>query len=338
MIHSNRLQKYNQVKQDITHQKFAPIYLFSGMETYFIKELTHMLEQQVLHLNGSDFDLIRYDGNQASPDEIVASAKMYPMFGKYRLVIVQRAQNIRKNIDILTQYAENPSHSTILIYSYEGKEFDKRTKTYKVMAKSGVVLEFKPLYDSEVESWMSQRAKSMNLNVDLRLIKLIREYNGNSLDKIQSVLDKLTLVVGQKPVTSEIIDNYIGISKDFNFFELQQAIGKRDAKNSFLIAKHLSNNPSMNPIVATLSILHGYFSKILTLHCLADKSKAAKELKIHPHFVNEYLYSAKLYDFNQTKAVLNEIFNTDLRIKGIKANRSKDHFELNELISRILNC
>lgn len=338
MLNSVRFQKYNQVKQDILDQRFAPIYLFSGQEPYFTKELIQMIEKQILSINGSDFDLMSFDGNQVHPDEIVASAKMYPMFGKYRLIIVKEAQNIRKNIDILTQYAENPSQSTVLIYSHEGKGFDKRKKIYKTITKSGVALEFTPLYDSEVESWTNFNAKSMGLNIDLKQIKLIREYNGNSLNKIQSVLDKLKLVVGEKPVTSDIIDNYIGISKDFNVFELQQAIGKRNAKNAFLIAKHLSNNPSMNPLVVTLSILHSYFSKVLAFHCISNKSKAAKELKIHPYFVNEYQNATKSFDMNQTKTALSEIFNTDLRIKGIKASRSNDYFELSELISRILNC
>ncbi|MCY4215516.1 MAG: DNA polymerase III subunit delta [Flavobacteriaceae bacterium] len=338
MLNSHRFQKYNQLKQDISNHKFAPIYLFSGQETYFIKELTQLLEKQILDVNGSEFDMMSFDGNQATIEQIIASAKMYPMFGKYRLVLVKRAQNIKKNMDDLTPYAENPSKSTVLIYGYEGKEFDKRKKVYKLIAKSGVVMEFKPLYDSEVESWTNHKAKSMGLNIDLNQIKLLREYNGNSLHKIQSVLDKLKLVVGNQVVTSEIIDNYIGISKDFNVFELQQAIGKRDAKKAFLIAKHLSNNPSMNPMVVTLSVLHSYFTKILSLHCLSEKSKASQMLKIHPYFLNEYLATSTKFDMNQTKTVLNEIFNTDLRIKGIKANKSNDYYELSELISRILNC
>ncbi|MCY4562321.1 MAG: DNA polymerase III subunit delta [Flavobacteriaceae bacterium] len=336
MINSKRFKKYYQVKKDIQNKIFLPFYLFSGQESFFIEELTQMLEKSVVNEDAEAFDLMKLYGDSTKINEIVSTAKLYPVLGKYRLLIVKRAQNLTKGVDLLIRYLNDPLESTVLVFCFEGKSINQRTKLAKVANSVGIVLDFKSLYDSEVENWTINRSKTVGLRMNIKQARMIREFNGNSLTKIQSILDKLKLVVGDKPVTSDIVYDYIGISRDFNVFELQKAIGKREISNAFMIAKHLTNNPKVNPFVVTLSILHKYFTKLLTYHCIYNKNEAS--LQINPYFLSEYQLAAKNYDLEQTKKVLLEIFNVDLRIKGIKASRTDYQTELNELISKIFNC
>lgn len=333
---AKEVAKYEQVKKDIRNGIYKQFYLFSGPENYFIDELSNLLIENVVDEMAEAFDQLVLDGNETKIRDIIESARMYPVLGKYRLIVIKNAQKIRSNIDNLTKYLETPNKNSIIAYCHSEKTIDKRTKLYRIAKTKGVFLEFTSLYDYQAEQWIRQMADAMKLKIHESHTRIIREYNGNSLIKIKSILDKLKLVVDDKPITSEIIHQYIGVSKDFNNFELQDAIGKRDAEKAVLIAKHLCNTPNSNPLVVTLSTLHGFFLKLLGYHCLPNKQVASKTLGIHSYFLRDYRDAANNFSPLQTKLALNEIFHADLKLKGITAHKSSHFSILNELILRIL--
>lgn len=333
---AKEIANYEQVKKDIQNGIYKNFYLFSGPENYFIDELCNLLINCVVDEAAEGFDQLVLDGNETKIRDIIESARLYPVLGEYRLIVIKNAQKIRSDLDNLTKYLKFPNKNSIIAYCHSEKTVDKRTKLYNIAKKEGVFLEFTSLYDYQAEQWIQKMADAMKLKIHASHPRIIREYNGNSLIKIKSILDKLKLVVDDKAVTSEIIHQYIGVSKDFNNFELQDAIGKRDAEKAILIAKHLCNTQNSNPLVVTLSTLHGFFLKLLTYHCLPEKQDASKTLGIHSYFLRDYRVAADNFSPMQTKLALNEIFQADLKLKGITAHRSSPFSILNELILRIL--
>lgn len=277
----------NSILKDIKNKKFAPIYFLSGEEPFFIDQVSKAIESDVLTEDEKGFNQTILYGNDVEMADVLALAKQFPMGAERQVVIVKEAQHLFRSIDQLESYAENPQPSTVLVFNYKGKSLDKRKKLYKTLQKNSVVLETKRIYDNQIPDWIETTAKEMGMNLEAKSKFMMAESLGSDLGRIYNELQKLKILAETGNITPEIIQKNIGISKDYNNFELRNAIETRNAVKAFKIANYFSQNPKDNPLVVTLSILYQTFSNIIVYHTLSDKSQSnvAKELGLHPFFV-----------------------------------------------------
>ena len=317
------MNSINQLITDIKGGKIAPIYFLMGEESYYIDLLSDYIESNILQEEEKGFNQVVLYGKDVSIQDIISNAKRYPMMAERQVVIVKEAQNLIKTIDQLVDYTKNPQPSTVLVFNYKYKTLDKRKALYKSLSKSGVIFDSKKIYEDKVPSWIQNFLKSKQITIIPKAALMLSEFLGNDLSKIANELNKLEIVVGSdKKVTPEIIEENIGISKDFNNFELQKAIGNLDHKKAYQIVNYFAQNHKQHPFVLTISILYMYFTKLMTLHTLSDKSPAAvsKVLGVNPYFVSEYIKVSKNFPMKRISGVLETLRVYDSKSKGVGAN------------------
>jgi DNA polymerase III subunit delta len=327
------------ILSDLKQKNYKPVYFLSGEETYYIDQISDYIEDKVLDEADKSFNLTVLYGKDVDASTIMTEAKRYPMMGQYQVLIVKEAQNV-KDIEKLELYLDNPLSSTILVICYKYKTIDKRTKFSKVIGSKGVFLETKKLYDYQLGDWINGFMKDKSCSISPKATMLLAEFLGTSLSKIANELDKLMLNLPAKTEISPAhIEKFIGISKDFNNFELQKALGTRDILKSNQIINYFANNPKANPMVVTISSLFSYFSNILSFHYAPDKSEKgiATQLKINPFFVKEYVAAARHYDIRKTVEIISYLREYDLKSKGVGAASISEEGLLKELIYKILH-
>lgn len=328
----------NQLISAIKEGKLSPIYFLMGEEPYYIDMISDYIEANVLAESEKGFNQLVLYGKEVSVQEIVSNAKRYPMMAERQVVIVKEAQNLIKTIEQLIDYAKNPQPSTVLVFNYKYKSLDKRKALYKALSKSAVVFDSKKIYEDKIPSWIQGFLKSKQISITPKAALMLAEYLGNDLSKIANELTKLEIVVGlNREITPEVIEENIGISKDFNNFELQKAIGHLDHKKAYQIVNYFAQNHKQHPFVLTISILYMYFSKLMTLHTVPNKNPAAvsKALGVNPYFVNEYISVSRNFPMKRISKVLETLRVYDLKSKGVGANLSpKDLYR--ELVYNIL--
>ncbi|MFA7688161.1 MAG: DNA polymerase III subunit delta [Moheibacter sp.] len=326
--------------KDIKNKKIAPIYFLMGEEPYFIDRISKFIEREVLTEDERGFNQTVIYGNETDLAGIVGLAKQFPMGAERSVVIVKEAQHLARTIDQLEAYANQPQPTTVLVFNYKGKTLDKRKKLYKEIQKSGVLFESKKLYENQVPDWIENTAKSLGFSIDTKAKFLLAEYLGNDLSRIENELEKLKIIINDGKITLEIIEKNIGISKDYNNFELRNAIENRNPKKAFQIVHYFSQNPKDNPLVVTLSILFQLFSNLIVYHTLTDKSQSnvAKELRIHPFFVKDMANAAKNYPLKKATRIISLLREADVKSKGVGATGNvSDGDLLKELIFKIFN-
>ena len=266
----------NQLITDIKGGKIAPIYFLMGEEAYYIDMISDFIESHVLAEEEKGFNQMVLYGKEVSIQDIVSNAKRYPMMAERQVIIVKEAQNLIKTIEQLVDYAKNPQPSTVLVFNYKYKSLDKRKALFKTLSKSAVVFESKKIYEDKIPSWIQNYLSAKKISITPKAALMLSEFLGNDLSKIANELNKLEIVVGtQREITPEIIEENIGISKDFNNFELQKAIGHLDHKKAYQIVNYFSQNSKQHPFVLTISILYLYFKKLMTLHTVRDRNPGA---------------------------------------------------------------
>ena len=328
----------NQLITDIKESKIAPIYFLMGEEAYYIDIISDYIESHVLAEEEKGFNQMVLYGKDVSVQDIVSNAKRYPMMAERQVIIVKEAQNLIKTIEQLVDYAKNPQPTTVLVFNYKYKTLDKRKALYKTLSKSAVVFESKKIYEDKIPSWIQNFLRAKQLTITPKASLMLTEFLGNDLSKIANELTKLELVVGtHKEVTPEIIEENIGISKDFNNFELQKALGHLNHKKAYQIVNYFTQNSKQHPFVLTISILYMYFSKLMKLHTVRDKNPGtvARALGVNPYFVNEYITASRNFPMKRISGVLETLRIYDTKSKGVGANLSpRDLY--NELIYNIL--
>jgi DNA polymerase-3 subunit delta len=328
----------NQLITDIKGSKIAPIYFLMGEEAYYIDIISDYIESHVLSEEEKGFNQMVLYGKDVSIQDIVSNAKRYPMMAERQVIIVKEAQNLIKTIEQLVDYAKNPQPTTVLVFNYKYKTLDKRKALYKTLSKSAVVFESKKIYEDKIPSWIQNFLRAKQLTITPKASLMLTEFLGNDLSKIANELTKLELVVGtHKEVTPEIIEENIGISKDFNNFELQKALGHLNHKKAYQIVNYFAQNSKQHPFVLTISILYMYFSKLMKLHTVRDKNPGtvARALGVNPYFVNEYITASRNFPMKRISGVLETLRIYDTKSKGVGANLSpRDLY--NELIYNIL--
>lgn len=325
---------------DIKKRKFQPVYLLHGEESYFIDVISDALEHTVLNDAQKGFDQTVLYGKDTDFSTIVNAAKRYPMMSDHQLIIIKEAQDLKwKDDELIIKYVEQCTVSTVLVFDYKYGKFDKRKKLYKAIEKKGLVVESNKLYDDKVAAWVISYIKEQGWNIHPQAAALLSEYLGTELSKIVNELNKLMLnVPKEREIVVADIEQNIGISKDFNVFELNTALAKRNAFKAYQIIDYFAANPKSNPLVLVLGTIAGYFTKVLKYHYIIDKSTAAKELGVHPFFMKEYELAARNYNRRKTFTIIEALKDADLKSKGMNVGGNTSTKDiLTELIFTILN-
>ncbi|WP_421802661.1 DNA polymerase III subunit delta [Flagellimonas sp.] len=333
------MDKVKEIVSEINNGNPKPIYFLMGEEPYYIDRISQYIANNVLTEDEKGFNQMVLYGKDTSVDEVVANAKRFPMMAQYQVVIVKEAQHLSRTIESLVPYAENPQPTTILVICYKYKKLDKRKKLYKTIKKSGELFESKKLYENQVADWIRRTLAGKKYKISPKSCVMLVEFLGTDLSKISNELDKLTLIV---PVTTEItpelIEEHIGISKDFNNFELKKAIGERNVKKASRIIDYFAQNPKDNPFVVTITLLNTFFTQLLQYHGLNDHSpgNVAKILGVNPYFVNEYVVAAKNYPMKRVSGIISSLRTLDLKGKGVGASNMAQADLLKELLYEIV--
>ena len=326
--------------KDIKNKKFLPIYFLAGEEPFFIDQVTEALEANVLTEEEKGFNQTILYGQDVDMNQVIAIAKQYPMGSDKSFVLVKEAQHLTKSIDDLDAYANQVQDSTVLVINYKGKKLDKRTKLYKTLNAKGYYFEYKPLYANEIPAWIDEQIKANNQSIDPKAKFLLAEYVGSDLSRLYNELEKLKTILGQQAISVDHIEKHIGISKEYNNFELRNAIETKNIEKAFKIIKYFEKNPKDNPMVVTMTIIFSLFTNIIQYHILADKSKAnvAKELGINPFFVQDLAVAANNYPLKKATRIISLIREYDMKGKGVGSSGNVTSNELLiELIFKIMH-
>lgn len=331
---------FNQILTDLKSKNYKPIYFLMGEETYFIDEITNYIAANVLTETEKVFNQVVLYGKDIDAITIIDAARRFPMMASHQVVIVKEAQNIR-NIEELLHYTDKPLKSTILVINYKYKTLDKRKKLYTSVDKNGVVFNAEKLYENKIPDWIVKYLSPLGYSITPDAGALLTEFLGNDLGKIVNELSKMiiTLPPNSKKITTDLIEKNIGISKEFNTFELQKALVARDVLKANRIIDYFEKNPKDNPFILTISSLFGFFQKIFTYHFLKDKSKGsvAGALKINPYFVTEYEVAAKRYSPAKLVEIISLLREFDLKSKGVGNASATDGDLLKELVYKIIH-
>lgn len=311
-----------------------------GDESYYIDLISDYIEKNVLSEEEKGFNQMILYGRDVTIEDIVSNAKRYPMMAERQVVIVKEAQDLSRTIDKLISYVENPQPTTVLVFNYKYKKLDKRKALFKALFKNGVVFESKKLYENQVADWIRKVLASRDYRIVPKAAQMLVEFLGTDLSKIDNELKKLQIILPKgTQITPEDIEENIGISKDFNNFELRKALGAKNVVKANQIINYFADNPKDNPMVVTVSLLFNFFSQLLHYHGLNDKSprNVAIALKVNPYFVNEYTLAAKNYPMKKVSAAIAVLREFDVKSKGVGSNALPQRDLLKELIARILS-
>ena len=311
-----------------------------GDEPYYIDKLSKFMEEHILEESEKAFNQHIYYGKDISVLDIDNLARRFPMMANHQVVIIKEAQDVKK-IEDLIHYASNPLKSTILILNFKYKKLAKNRKLYKAINKNGVVFESTKLYDDKLPAWISSYLNKKKVRIDPGSALLLTENLGNDLTKISNELDKLLLSLpeGENTITPKLIERNIGISKDFNNFELQKALGQKNVLKANQIINYFGNNQKENPFILTTISLYSFFTKLLIYYFLKDKSdkNIASVLKIHPFFVKDYHLAARNYKSGKVVNIISTLREYDLKAKGVGANSVPSSELLKEMVFKILH-
>ena len=333
------MNEIKNIVSDIKNGNIKPIYFLMGEEPYYIDKISDYIEENVLEEAEKGFNLQVMYGRDASIDDIFASAKRYPMMAEKQVIIIKEAQDLSRSIEKLVSYANNPQPTTVLVINYKYKRLDKRKKLHKAIAKTGLVYESKKLYDNKVADWIRRVLNGKNYQIAPKAAQMLVDFLGTDLSKIANELDKLTLILPKETIINDNhIEENIGISKDFNNFELLKAIGDKNVLKANRIINYFVANPKNNPTVMTISLLNNFFTKLLLFHGLQNKSKDAvsKALGVNIYFVEDYFLASRNYPMRKVAQIIAFLRDADVKSKGVGANQTQGDI-LKELIFKILH-
>jgi DNA polymerase-3 subunit delta len=332
------VEKAKQIVNDIKKGDIRSVYFLNGEEAYYIDAIADFIEDSILSEEEKGFNQMVLYGRDVSIEDIVSHAKRYPMMAERQVIIVKEAQDLSRTIENLISYVENPQPTTVLVFCYKYKTLDKRKKLSKIIAKNGVLFESKKLYENQVPDWIRRVLAGRGYTITPKAAQMLVEFLGNDLGKVNNELEKLQLIV--KPgaeITPQLIEENIGISKDFNNFELQNAIGEKNVKKAFAIMQYFAQNPKNNPLVMTIALMYSFFAKLLKYHALTNKGDAAKVLGVSPYFIKDYQLAARNYPMKKVSAIIASIREIDMKSKGVGAANMSQGDLLKELLVRIFN-
>ncbi len=330
---------FDQILSDLKKKIYYPVYLLFGEEPYYIDEITAYIENHVLTDTEKEFNQSIIYGRDTDVPSIIDYAKRYPMMSNFQVVIVREAQDVEK-IELLQPYIENPLKSTLLVLACKYMKVDRRKSFAKAIDKNGVLYESSRIYENKIPDWITNRLSGMGYTITTKATILLAEYLGNDLNKIKNELGKLIINLEKGAgITEDTVEKNIGISKDFNIFELHNALGKKNVYKANMIVNHFAANPKQYPLAVTLTMLYGFFLKLMIYHQLPDKSSnsVASALSIHPYFIKDYSVAANNYTSRKIHRVISYLRDYDLRLKGVNNYSTTEGELLKELVYKIIH-
>jgi DNA polymerase-3 subunit delta len=324
---------------DLRKRIFYPIYLLSGEEPYYIDLISDIIENEVLDEAGKEFNLSVLYGRDVDVRAILDQAKRYPMMASHQVVIVKEAQDV-KNLDEISKYVENPLNSTILVLCHKYKKYDGRKTLVKITEKKGVYFDSAKIYEDKLPAWIKSHVEEAGYSITPKATIMIAEFLGNDLSRIVNELSKVYISLPKgNEIDEKLVETNIGISKDYNVFELQSALAKRDVLKAARIVAHFAANPKDNPLVKVVVFLYAFFSKIVLIQGMSGKTdrEIASVAGVHPFFLGEYKTAARNYNFNKLTQIIGLMREYDLKGKGVEAGTADDGELTKELIFKILH-
>lgn len=330
---------YEQLLSSFKKREFRPVYFFMGEESYYIDKLADYLIEHVVSEENKSFDQTVVYGKDVDIDSVINLAKRYPMMSEKQLVVVKEAQHL-KSLERLNFYLQHPLSSTVLVFCYKYGSLDKRKSVYTTLNKVGTVFESKKVYENQVAGKVVEIAREKGLSIDIKSANVIANFLGSDLSKIANEIDKLKIALPQGAVVMPAdIERNIGISKDYNNFELIDALAVKDIEKANRIVDYFRQNKNANPLVVTLSVVFNFFLNLLIYSSLEDKSKmnVASALKINPFFVTLYQKAATCYNTSKIIRIISYIRETDAGSKGVGDLIMNENELLKLLVFKILH-
>jgi DNA polymerase III subunit delta len=358
------MKEISQLMLDLRRRIFKPVYFLSGEETYYIDLVSDFIEQNALEENEREFNQDVVYGKDVDLPTVLALAKQFPMMSDYKVVIVKEAQNLKElakstgddegerekdksktsptaaALAQFTAYVQNPLASTILVFCYKYKTIDKRSAAAKALQKNAVFIETKKMYDNQVPEWIGNYIKEKGYVIGPKSTFLLSEFIGNDLSRITNEIEKLVIGLEKgAEITPALVQDKIGISREYNVFELQDALGTKDVMKANRIVTHFAANEKEHPLVVITATLFNYFTKIYRYQSLTDKSKfaAAQAMGVNPYFVEGYARAAGNYPPVKMRQIFNHLKECDLKSKGIDNASIEGGELLKELVYKILH-
>lgn len=330
---------FEQIVTEIKARKYRPVYLFMGDEPYYIDELTDMLTETVLPEEERDFNQSILYGMETNVTAVITMARSYPMMSDHQLIVIKEAQNLSK-IEELEVYVKNPLKSTILVLNYKGGSLDKRKKLYAEIDKMGAIFESKKIPEYKIPAFITSYILSKGLSIDQKSAQMLSDYLGNDLSKLTNEIAKLLIAIppGQMRITADLIEENIGISKDFNNFELLNAIINRNIFKVNQIADYFEKNPKNNPMIMTMSVLFNFFSNLMICYWAKNKTEQglATELGLrNPYQAKDYVIALKNYNAFKCMEIIGLLRIYDAKSKGVDNSSAPDGELLKELLYKI---
>ena len=328
---------YQSIIKNIAKGNYSPIYFLHGEEPYFIDLIEKFATSKIINESARDFDQTIFYGKDTELQTVINSAKRFPMMGIHQVISVREAQNFKK-FDELIEYAKNPQAQTILLLSFKGKKLDARI--LKKLKGNVEFFESRKLYDNQIPGWIVNQVASQHLQISEKSATLISEFLGNDLAKIANELKKLSITLSKNSViTPEIIEQNIGISKDYNVFELTTALSSRDIVKANRIVNHFAANEKNYPLVVTIPNLYRLFSKIMCCYFAPSDNPEviAQTIGVNKFFVKDYTTGKRNYSKRQIFNIISYLNEYDLKAKGYGNVSTSDGELLKELVFKILH-
>ena len=333
---------YESICKEIAERKFSPIYVLMGEEPFFIDQITDLLIENVLAEEERDFNQSIFYGADADAVSVINAARRFPMMSEYQLIVVKEAQLMR-DIELLNAYAKHPLSSTVLVINYKYKTLDRRKSLAAAVEKNGILFESKKIPDYKMPGFITGLLQQRSLAIDAKAAQMLSDFLGNDLNRLSKELDKLAIVMaqmGSKRVTPELVERNIGISKEYNNFELIKALATKDVLKANRIAQYFEKNPKTNPLQMTLAVLFNYFSNLLIAYYSKDRSEAAlmAALGLRSAFqLKDYQMGMRHYSAMKVFLSIGEIRKADAASKGVDNASASDADLLKELLYKIMH-
>jgi len=329
----------DKIINDWKKKSFKPIYWFEGEEEFFIDKAIEYAEHHILSESEASFNLSVFYGKDANWPDIINACKRYPMFAERQVVLLKEAQQMR-DVEKLESYIDNPLSSTIFVVSYKDKKLDARKKFAKLVKEKGVLVSTKKMYDKELPQWTQELLQTKGLTITPKGLALLVDHIGNDLTRIENEIDKLSVNLGKRTsITEDDIEKYIGVSKDFNVFELQAALAAKDLSRSIRIIQYFEANPKAAPIQLVLPSLYSFFSKVFMVFGAdtQDERAIATAIGVNPFFMKDYMQAARLYTYPGVEKALLLLHNYNLKSVGVGSIGTDDASLLKEMVVKIMS-
>lgn len=331
---------FEKIIGELEKKIYRPLYWLEGEEEYFIDKVIDYAEHRILTEAETSFNLTVFYGKDTNWPDVINACRRYPMFAERQVVILKEAQQMR-DVEKLEPYIENPLNSTILVVSYKEKKIDGRTKFARLIKEKGVLLTTKKIYDNQLPQWTEHMVQAKGFEINRKALMLLVDHIGNDLSRLENEIEKIRVNLGKrKTISEEDIEEYVGISKEFNVFEFQNAIAMKDLARCIRIIQYFEANPKAAPIQLILPSFYSFFSKLFMIYGLNSREEktVATAIGVNPFFVKDYLLAVKQYSFPEVEKAILQLHQYNLRSLGVKDAGTEDASLLKEMVFKIISA